>query len=90
MAYPSRGGRSDSPGWTPAAIREATETQSRKRSAAIAQVNDQKAAQYFAVAVAGLIALFTILHWSRLIYSRYVSKKLKDSKIIKAQSMVAR
>jgi hypothetical protein len=90
MAHPSRGKRNDSPGWTPTAIREATETQTQKLSAAIVQINDQKAAQYFAVAVAGLIALFTVLHWSRLIYRHYVSKKLKDSKIIKAQSMIAR
>jgi hypothetical protein len=33
---------------------------------AIAQANDQTAAKWFAVAMAGLILVFTMFHWSRV------------------------
>lgn len=57
---------------------------------AIAQVNDQKAAQYFAVAMAGLVVLFSTHHWSRYIYNRYASKRVGDAHMIKRPAMVAR
>lgn len=39
-----------------------------KLSMAIAQAKNQKAAQYFAVSMAGVIIVFSVLHWTRLMY----------------------
>jgi hypothetical protein len=51
-------------------------------STVIAQENDQRAVQYFAIAMAGLIVLFSAFHWSQLIYAKYASKNMKGPKII--------
>jgi hypothetical protein len=57
---------------------------------AIAQANDQTAAKWFAVAMAGLILLFTVFHWSRFLYSRYASKRSRESEITNAIVTLAR
>jgi len=54
------------------------------------QMLDQQAACYFAMAMAGLIMLFTTFHWSRFLYSRYASKRVRESKVMKAQVAIAR
>jgi hypothetical protein len=54
------------------------------------QMLDQQAAEHFAMAMAGLIILFTTFHWSRFLYSRYASKGVRGSKIMKAQVAIAR
>lgn len=59
-------------------------------SIAVAQANDQKAAQYFAIAMAGLIVLFSTLHWSRIIYNRCAPKRVRNTYIINALVMVSR
>lgn len=52
---------------------------------AISQMNNVNAAKYFTAAMAGFILLFTISHWTRLLYSRYASKSVKESSIMKGQ-----
>jgi hypothetical protein len=54
------------------------------------QMLDQQAACYFAMAMAGLIILFTTFHWSRFLYSRYASKRVRESKVMRAQVAIAR
>ncbi|KAF4610360.1 hypothetical protein G7Y89_g15760 [Cudoniella acicularis] len=57
---------------------------------AYAQAQNVIAAKHFAAAMAGFIGLFAIFHWSRFLYSRYASKTIKDSKIMKGQVSIAR
>jgi hypothetical protein len=47
------------------------------------QMLDQQAAEHFAMAMAGLIILFTTFHWSRFLYSRYTSKGVRGSKVMR-------
>ena len=54
------------------------------------QMLDQQAAEHFALAMTGLIILFTTFHWSRFFYSRYASKRVRGSKVMKAQVAIAR
>ena len=54
------------------------------------QMLDQQAAEHFALAMTGLIILFTTFHWSRFFYSRYASKGVRGSKVMKAQVAIAR
>jgi hypothetical protein len=49
-----------------------------------------KTAKYFGIAMASLIVLFTISHWSRFLYSRYSSKDTKKSWIMRSQVSVTR
>ncbi|TVY92228.1 Ferric/cupric reductase transmembrane component, partial [Lachnellula willkommii] len=57
---------------------------------AVQQRNNEKTAKYYAAAMAGLIIVFTLFHWSRFLYSRYATKGLRKSKFIKAQVSLAR
>lgn len=54
------------------------------------EANNVTALKHFAYAMAGVIILFTIFHWSRYFYSRYASKGVRESKIMKAQVSTAR
>jgi hypothetical protein len=54
------------------------------------QMLDQQAAEHFAMAMAGLIILFTTFRWSRFLYSRYASKGVRGSKVMKVQVAIAR
>ncbi|CZT52732.1 related to ferric-chelate reductase [Rhynchosporium secalis] len=51
---------------------------------------NKEAAEYYAVVIAAVIALFTIFHWARLLYSRYASKSVKQYGVMKAQVAVTR
>jgi len=42
---------------------------------AIRQRNNENTAKFFAVGMAGLIVLFMIFHWTRLVFRRYESKE---------------
>ncbi|CAG8983101.1 hypothetical protein HYALB_00004543 [Hymenoscyphus albidus] len=57
---------------------------------AIQQTYNVRAAKYFAAAMAVFILLFTIYHWTRLLYSRYASKSVKNSSIMKSQVFLTR
>ncbi|KAL2065517.1 hypothetical protein VTL71DRAFT_3187 [Oculimacula yallundae] len=50
----------------------------------------QESAEHYAIAIAGIIAIFTLFHWSRFLYSRYSSKSVKQSGFMKAQVAVTR
>lgn len=39
------------------------------------QLNNERVAKYFAAAMTGIIALFTIVHWSAFLWRRYGSKE---------------
>jgi hypothetical protein len=45
-----------------------TQAQASGPSMTIVQANNQKAAQYFAITIAGLIVIVSALHWSRLMH----------------------
>jgi hypothetical protein len=81
---------SGSPSGTRVTAAMATCTQSKSLASLIIQWNNQKAAQYLAVAMAGLIVLFATLHWSRFIYNRYGPKRARNSKVLNATVMVSR
>ncbi|KAH8667412.1 ferric reductase NAD binding domain-containing protein [Tricladium varicosporioides] len=57
---------------------------------AYAQSNNIKSAKYFAAAMSGFILLFAIFHWSRFLYSRFASRGVKNSKLMKGQVTLAR
>ncbi|TVY39265.1 Ferric/cupric reductase transmembrane component, partial [Lachnellula subtilissima] len=64
-----------------------------KKSSAVRAVqlqNNEKTAKYYAAAMAGLIIVFTLFHWSRFLYSRYATRGLRKSKFMKAQVSLAR
>lgn len=52
----------------------ASQAQAQKLSTTFAQANDQKAAQYFAIAMGGLIVIFSTLHWSRVMYKPHIAR----------------
>lgn len=54
------------------------------------RLQSHKAVEYYATAIAAVIALFTIFHWSRFLYGRYASKSVKELRIMKAQVSIAR
>lgn len=57
---------------------------------ALQQHYNENTAKYYAAAMAGVIVLFTIFHWSRFLYCRFATRGLKDSSVMKAQVSVAR
>ncbi|KAE8443730.1 hypothetical protein EG329_001410 [Mollisiaceae sp. DMI_Dod_QoI] len=54
------------------------------------RVLSENAAKYYAAGVLGMIAIFTVFHWSRYLYSRYAPKKVKRSSAMKGQVSVVR
>ena len=73
-----------------AAAAEAAAKKAELAAIAKEQMLDQQAAEHFAMAMAGLIILFTTFHWSRFLYSRYASKGVRGSKVMKIQVAIAR
>jgi hypothetical protein len=57
---------------------------------ALAHYHNKRATQYFGIAMAGFIILFSIVYWTRLIYSRYVPKSVKESSLMRGQVTAAR
>jgi hypothetical protein len=55
-----------------------------------AQKLNENTAKYFAAGVLGMVLIFTISHWSRFIYSRYASKGVRKSGLMRLQVSVAR
>ncbi|KAH8601638.1 ferric reductase NAD binding domain-containing protein [Bisporella sp. PMI_857] len=51
---------------------------------------NEQTSWYYWVAMGGLIAVFTISHWSRHLYSRHASKALRDSALMKVQVAITR
>jgi hypothetical protein len=49
---------------------------------ALRQVENEYTAKYFAVGMVGIMALFTIFHWTRFFYKRYGSKQGGNSKVL--------
>jgi len=50
---------------------------------ALRQVKNEDTAKYFAVGMAGIMALFTIFRWTRFFYNkRYISKGRSNSKVL--------
>jgi hypothetical protein len=78
------------PGKNATAIAAAAAAKKAAASRVLQLRNNVKVTKYYAAAMAGVIIMFTIFHWSRFLYSRYASKGLKKSKIMKAQVSVAR
>lgn len=54
------------------------------------RVISEEALEHYAIALAGVIILFTIFHWSRFLYSRYASKDVKKSGAMRVQVSAAR
>jgi hypothetical protein len=54
------------------------------------QIGNHDSVKRFAAAMACLIILFTIFHWSRFLYSRYASRGMRKTWPLKAQVSVAR
>jgi N-acetylglutamate synthase/N-acetylornithine aminotransferase len=63
-----------------------------KQMAAMAksQALNESTAKYFATGVLGMVLIFTIAHWSRFMYSRFASKGVRNSGLMKLQVSVAR
>jgi len=57
---------------------------------ALIQHNNESVPWHFAIAMAGVITLFTLFHWSRYLYSRYASKELRRSVFMRSQVAIAR
>lgn len=55
-----------------------------------AKMWNQNSVKIFAGAMAGVIILFTIFHWSRFLYSRYAPRGMRKSGLMRAQVSVAR
>jgi hypothetical protein len=70
----------------------AAESAAAAKAARIArqQFYNEKAAKFYGVAMAGIIVLFTIFHWSRFIYSRYSSKGTRNSRTMRFQVSTTR
>jgi ribosomal protein S11 len=51
---------------------------------------NQNSVKLFAAAMAGVIILFTVFHWSRFLYGRYASRGVRKSGPMRAQVSVAR
>ncbi|TVY78529.1 Ferric/cupric reductase transmembrane component [Lachnellula suecica] len=77
-------------GMNATAIAAAAAAKKVMQGRALQQKNNENVAKYFAAAMAGVIIMFTIFHWSRFLYSRYATKGLKESKIMRAQVSAAR
>jgi len=73
-----------------AAAAAAESLKARLRRSHIAQLGNEKIAWQYAVAMSSLIALFTIFHWSRYLYSRHAPKGLRKSSIMRVQVAIAR
>ncbi|KAL5331823.1 hypothetical protein ACEPPN_001361 [Leptodophora sp. 'Broadleaf-Isolate-01'] len=54
------------------------------------RIISEEAVKHYAIAIAAVIVMFTIFHWSRFLYSRHASKGVKKSGIMKAEVSVAR
>lgn len=71
---------------TPAAAASAAAAAKVKAAKAAAkalrQVNNQNTAKYFAVGMAGIMALFILFHWTRFFFKRYGSKQASNSKAL--------
>lgn len=68
----------------------AAAAKTRAKSMALSTMRNEQVSWYFAVAMFGLIAVFTISHWSRYLYSRYSSKSLRRSYIMRLQVAITR
>ena len=53
-------------------------------------IGNHDSVKRFAAAMAGVIILFSIFHWSRFLYGRYASRGMRNSWPLKAQVSVAR
>lgn len=54
------------------------------------RILSEEALQHYTIAIAGVIVMFTIFHWSRFLYSRHASKGVKKSGLMRVQVSVAR
>ncbi|KAH7386341.1 ferric reductase NAD binding domain-containing protein [Cadophora sp. MPI-SDFR-AT-0126] len=54
------------------------------------RIISEEALEHYAIALAGVIILFTTFHWSRFLYSRYASKRVRKLGAMKVQVSVAR
>jgi len=78
------------PGKNATAIAAAAAAKKAMASRVLQQKNNVNVTKYYAAAMASVIIMFTIFHWTRFLYSRYATNGLKKSKIMKAQVSVAR
>lgn len=54
------------------------------------QVYNEKAAKFYGIAMACVIVLFTISHWSRFLYGRYSAREATTSSLMKCQIRLTR
>ncbi|KAK0111505.1 hypothetical protein ONS95_001860 [Cadophora gregata] len=95
MAFPpstsSPGGKNaTAPGGNNATAIAAAARKAAALKRAHQRVISEEAVEHYAIALAGVIVLFTIFHWSRFLYSRYASKGVKRSGAMKIQVSIAR
>ena len=69
-----------------------TEAAAAARLARIArqQVYNEKAAKFYGIAMAAVIVLFTLFHWSRFLYSRYSTRDAKTYGVMRLQVAITR
>lgn len=66
-----------------AAAAAAAAKASKVAAKALRQVKNEDTAKYFAVGMVGIMALFTMFHWTRFFYNkRYGPKGSSDSKVL--------
>jgi len=56
----------------------------------IRQRNNENTAKFFAAGMAGLIVLFMIFHWTRLVFKRYELKKKESLGVFKVPVALSR
>jgi hypothetical protein len=86
---PGKGGNSTAAAAAAAAASAAAKKASLLKQALV-QRNNERAPWAFAIAMGGLIVLFTLFHWSRYFYSRHCSKGLRQSFVMRYQVATAR
>ena len=62
----------------------------RAKNMALSTLRNEQVSWYFTVAMFGLVAVFTISHWSRYLYSRHSSRSLRRSSIMRLQVAITR
>lgn len=75
---------------TAAAAASAAAMKAMMAKRAIAHHHNVMAAKYFAAAMTGFILLFSLVYWARYIYTRYASKSIKESSVMRGHVASAR
>lgn len=60
------------------------------QSKAVRQINNENTAKFFAAGMCGMIFLFILFHWSRLIFKRYGTQRRKVSRFLDVPRRAAR